>query len=84
LLVFRPRKDHNKIEIRDDIPRRWREPGGYSEGAHPSPRRGSVDSPLGLGLNKPGTESALPEQRVGMAMSDGFQQQAQLLSPAAF
>ena len=76
MLVFRPRKDQNKIEIRDDIPRRWREPGGYSEGAHPSPRRGSVDSPLGLGLARPGLASALPEHRAGGAMSDGFQGQA--------
>ena len=54
LVVFRPRKDQNKIEVREDVPRRWREPVGYSEGGYPTPRRGSVESPMAVGFGTPG------------------------------
>lgn len=66
LLVFKPGRS-NKIEIREDIPRRWQEVGGYSEGAHRSPRGNSIDSPAVLGM-----ASAHPDQRGGMAMSETY------------
>lgn len=43
-----------------------------------------MDSPLGLGFATEGIASAYPGHRGGLAMSDGFHGQQQLLSPAAF
>jgi hypothetical protein len=60
---------HKKMEIREDIPRRWLEQVGSSEGGF-SNRKRSFEGPLGLGGILAIPEGYKPNDN--LAMSDGF------------
>lgn len=62
-------KHKNKMEIREDIPRRWLEQVGSSEGGF-SNRKGSFEGLLGLGGILAIPEGYKPNDN--LAMSDGF------------
>ena len=62
-------KHKNKMEFREDIPRRWLEQVGNSEGGF-SNRKGSFEGLLGLGGILSVPEGYKPNEN--LAMSDGF------------
>ena len=66
LVIFQPRKRQDKIEIREDIPRRWLEQVGGSEGQI-SGRRGSFDGVLAMNGMQPPDKFSTND----MAASDG-------------
>ena len=69
LVTFKAMKNKNKIEIREDIPRRWLEQVGSSEGGI-SIRKGSFEGLIGLGGILALPEGYKPNDN--LAMSDGF------------
>jgi hypothetical protein len=62
-------KHKNKMEFREDIPRRWLEQVGNSDGGF-SNRKGSFEGLLGLGGILTVPEGYKPNEN--LAMSDGF------------
>lgn len=83
LVIFRPNKNKNHMEFREDIPRRWLEQVAQSDGQI-SERKGSFDGVLTVGgvTYNPYADNAT---NLDMAMSDGFKniETTSLQSPGA-
>ena len=62
MLVFHPRKSQDKIEIRDDVPRRWIERSEYKDSPKTRNKQGSYEGLHGS-FNTSGLRS-LPDMRI--------------------